>query len=768
MTNSQKSIISFDDNDFIYLTNVSSESYEYSLTYSVDLEQTLKKNALCVEMVFTNDQIQTPTSNIFNSFSTNQDIVQNILLSSANLKTQATAQNGIIVAKFVSDISAHIDNTKINQILSGKLQSKQVPIATAASVNNSDGASVSEFKFSGAYVFKTLSNTLGVDPTSLFNSSTFTNTLVNNNLNPILPLIRNINFTAEAAPSVQSQVEQIILTNITETVKIPISKINVDKFWVKLTLYDDNKNIIDAFSKLIDNSFLLSVYYQPTQAPILYVAPLNNKNVVQIKQIDSKATGVYLYKKTLHTDTKKNTDYKYIGEIDIINGQTARMEDVISGYNPIVYRAVSVGPNDTLSSEFSNFQIKPKLDGDYFNQSVRRSQRSTTVLLTYTMLSDGIKLEVNDVPEEIMLISFLRKDLTLFEQSATKIDSYLEINDKTASVYYVIDNAVKSGHLYEYNCSFLYRDGTTRESDNFIIAEFIKKTSNKSANTTASPAEINKTGQFIDIQFTLQTQFSQEKHDTIKTALKQQNLLPYYNTVFEDNKQQLQDVAAYRVIRTNLTTGDLDDFGVINSNQFSDLNCGAIKNISPLEDGCDYRYTVITYIRAPETILDVTRDVKKDDGSVLYSFKPAKWLHPNTLFKGNLSSPKTILDKHGKDEFMFGDVVSTTIINISFSGSLPYVNEVIAKKINNNVVFVEWQVRGMQSKIDYFTLFATTSEGTVFVGKAHNISINGNYRYIDTIKNNKNKGSIIYSVLPIYNDYSYGVAVKANNSILVS
>ena len=73
---------------------------------------------------------------------------------------------------------------------------------------------------------------------------------------------------------------------------------------------------------------------------------------------------------------------------------------------------------------------------------------------------------------------------------------------------------------------------------------------------------------------------------------------------------------------------------------------------------------------------------------------------------------------------------------------------------------VNWTVSGDQNDIEHFVVMASFYGVTSTVGSVHNLSSSGRYWFYDHELYNE-PGTVEYSVIPVYSDYTYGVEVEA-------
>ena len=244
--------------------------------------------------------------------------------------------------------------------------------------------------------------------------------------------------------------------------------------------------------------------------------------------------------------------------------------------------------------------------------------------------------------------------------------------------------------------------------------------------------------------------------------------VPLYRKCFDelsDEKDKFQNLLAYDVSRINLTTGQQESFGVINSKIFSDRDEGTVKNVKPLEDGMEYKYIVSTYFRSIDTLLKSYSKEIIDINNNSYTLYPSIWRHPITLEYGNIVNDSSLKKNHSNNQFTFGKIANITETNASLLNILPSIKEAHATKISDKSVLLQWKIQGNVKRFDHFLIILEILGMKSIIGKSHNITNSNYFQFIDKLENNEN-GKLKYYIVPVFYDYSKGSDFETNEVIV--
>lgn len=558
--------------------------------------------------------------------------------------------------------------------------------------------------------------------------------------------------------------ERLVVEKI---IKIPFDDRIVSEFYLNLRLKNAKGLFVQNISRLVNHSRNVELTTLPSIAPDVQVVKnsYTGEAILGLRQNDPNATKIRLYRRDLNKSQPNVTsEYLFVGEVDLKkeDGFTGRISDPHVSINPTIYRAIGVNGNGTLGAEFGSVVTEAKKIG--IVKTNKRSQQPCFVSMNYTMDSSGITVSVKDIPAGAISIELLRKNKTNFQKIYERVGNLTQIDSVSNSSISFTDIFVSKFKIYEYKVRLHYKNGTTQISPSSLLVDFDSVTNNILNLDVDSPQTVNTDMGDINITFNITKNIIQNDTNMIKSFLEAQGFISQFENEILANREKLGNIFAVSVMRFNLTTGELEDFGIIDSNTFSDARYGQPKGIKSLQPGCDYRYTLTAYARDPETLFSTTERVITE-GNTPYTLKPQKWRHPVTFQDGNIVSENSLKRNHAYSTFSFGSVVDSKDVNVSLGDILPSIYDSKVMQIAANKTLVEWKVQGNVSKIDHFVIVMESIGIKTIVGKCHNISNSNYFQFVDNLTNGET-GEMTYFIVPVFFDYSRGSEAKTNQVVI--
>lgn len=558
---------------------------------------------------------------------------------------------------------------------------------------------------------------------------------------------------------------------VEKVIRIPFDDRLGSEFYINLRLKNRNGLYVQNLSRLIGHARNVERNLLPVLAPSISVLKntWSSETVLGLQQNDINATKIRLYRRDLNKTVPVTTsEYIFVGEVDLEkDGGMDKLIDPHISLNPTIYRAIPVNDKGIIGGNFNSVVTEAKRSGE-IRRMGKRNQQSCFVSMVYTMDSSGITVSVSNIPPGAIAIELIRLNKTNFQKTYDRVgDNVIQITDISNASISFLDNTVSKYKIYEYKVRVFYKNGTTQIATNELLIDYDPVTNNIVDVTVDSPQTVNTDSGGLDITFNITKSIIQTDTNTIKSFLESQGFIGEFQNEILANREKLGNLFAVSVKRFNITTGELEDFGIIDSSAFSDSKYGQPKGVKPVMPGYDYRYVLTTYARDPETLFatserTVVTSVSSDRSYVL---KPQKWLHPVTLQDGNLVTETTLQRNHAYTTFSFGAVVDMTEVNVSLSDILPSIYDSKATQIARNKALVEWKVQGNVLKVDHFIIVLESIGIKTIVGKCHNLSNSNYFQFVDEFTNGE-MGEMTYSVTPVFFDYSRGSAVKTNSIII--
>ncbi len=813
--NKQTNIIDIPENNAATLVDITSEGYfVYDITYQVDPKAALQNNAIVVKILASTKTFSRQSPKMFPSGNPDQ-IIKNILTKNSVTKDLGRSQQGNVFFSYNSDISSRIPNDKtrflrpnVSSLLPAMtlttekvLKLKQAGDITDDNIimpvleNNIASSVLGSELTRTTSVARAVSTDLvfrkGIDPAQL--SGMRTNTIQSakkvsggivskpnsqlgqaflsekQRVSLIGGLVNEVNPSNHTQVAIKDFVNVMVnqpktIITITETLEIPVGLIDFDEFYFVLQLTDNTGVVVQEINLSVPHAKNIANLKIPSVPPLLEILQtgLPGKNIVNVKQMDDTATGISVYRKENKPDVPvTDAGYVFVGKIDTTKGQDfQRLEDFVNNYNPITYRAIAYNENNTLSSEFTSRGTSA------IKMSKRRQNlRRNFVSLAAEVVSGGISLDIRDIPPGVFYVTLFKRDKSFFSKTRTLVGSPVVVNNQESqSPVFIMDADVKLGRIYEYECELLYPDGQKNIASTKITVQYEPVTANV-VSTTTTPPEIIQTGSGFDAVFTIRSSLVATNLDKIKKTLENQGLLSYYQDSLTEEKEKFQNIIAYTIRRTNLTTGDVEDFGTITETSFSDRQFGSIAGALPLQAGCEYRYSIHTHFRRADTALNEATKTVQVNQNVSYTFKPARWLHPVTLSRGTMVTERSLARNHAQSVFSFGVVGDIITTNVSLANILPSISEARCQKLGKNATLIQWRVQGTVTKIDHFIITLESVGMKTIVGKSHNISESNYFQFVDKLEDGEH-GKLKYTIVPVYYDFSRGTEMITNEVIV--
>ena len=565
--------------------------------------------------------------------------------------------------------------------------------------------------------------------------------------------------------------EEATWIEVEETLRIPIGDLPDDEFFLTYELRNNRELNVQTLTRPVPHSENIAKLQIPTEAPeiVAFSVGALGRTTLNVKQLDKNASKIRIYRRELNKGNPTiDAQYDYVGEIDAEFGEDfQRVDDLFASTNPVIYRAVPVNGDDILGAEFSSTVVEQK--GRPFNVGKFKRQPYFATLDADTQ-ENSIVVTIRDIAPGPIAIKLLRKDRTINEQSFSTVrpggegsEVTLIETDSNAPVV-LEDTEVKEDRIYEYRALFIFADGTEEFAANNLIVEFCPVAANILELDVSEP-DVEQSGDEIDVTFTVDKNVIQTQGDLIKSFLEEQGITTEFQDQLLANRDKLQNLFGVRVTRRNLTTGELEDFGIISSPNFSDKTFGRVRSVQPLQGGFDYKYTITAHARDTETLFETLRKTVQARTNVSYSFAPNQWRHPITLLRGNLVTPRTLIRNHSKSTFTFGRVVDNRTLTVSLADIQPSLFSGKVVRFGENQTLVQWKVQGDVNKIDHFIVILEILGMRTIVGKSHNITNSNYFQFVDKLTNQE-CGELSYFIVPVFFDYSRGPELKTNSVLI--
>lgn len=546
------------------------------------------------------------------------------------------------------------------------------------------------------------------------------------------------------------------------TVTIPERSFRIDgkfnsQFSVKFDLINNKTGAsIDTVTKTLDVSKYLKTINTPKIPPIVKLtkSDITSRAIIEIKQVDPGANSVRVYKKNVYVASTYVDGYTFVGTFDVKPGQTFLYQVNTPLSSTAIYRIIPSGKDGTQGFEFTNVVLKPN-----------RYKPIKAVALVGQLTDTGIKLEVRKIPQGVVAIEFIGRNLTTHEKAYSNIggDVILIDDSMRASDYVSItDRDVSPNNVYEYVVKLYYPSGTTELAGN-VTLEFLKPAPGK-VDTVVNNVRIDNENS--DVVFNINTTIVDTNLDVVKVLLEKQGIFDQFKNDIEREREFLKNLIAHNVQRVNLDTGEREDFGVITTNEFSDAKFRKNQAIQPLRSNTQYRYEVMALLRTPETMFESFVKQKVDPiTKKSYKYNPAKFQHPLALDRGIIVTSAGLKSRFTKSSMSYGTIGSVETVNVTFNGQTGKIIEQKAARFDRYINVITWKILGDIDFVDHFIIMKDVLGARTLIGKAHSEFIDGSCQYLHSVSR-QDEGPIKYVIIPVFNNYESG-AEAATNTIIV-
>ena len=801
-----KNLISV-DKEFAFLLDVDKGFFFYKFTYNVNHVKAISDNASQVEISVFKD-LPTAGKSIFVE---GEPLVCSILLSQSRCKDIRRFNKISPIARKVSDFTQKISNETIEKISTfskfGSVQGASLENFYQSTQTSLGLKNTSELQRTNQVspIYQT-SQTIFNTRTSLTSQEAILNLILGESENPFSVLqdsstvsttnqniagTFNTSTTSQTGPARNAifssfssgqtkattfdlsadQVVPVLKKSRIETIKvgeilkIPINSIE-NKFYVKYRIFNNKDETLQIIIQEVDHATLLNFFNTPTIPPLLSISsPRIGINNIEIKQIDKSADKVFIYKRIFNgTATALNEVYELLNVVNLKFNETTTIRDNANTSRPSVYRAAAA-KNKNLSSKYSIALTDALLVRSYIVNYVRDAVAfRTSGVLTSRISPQSIELNLGQIPVGVDNVTVSKMDLTSGQTSFSLIsnDPVKKVDGTNISF---LDKDTKDDHTYQYKVDYTYRNGTTLESAATSLQTFKPLNQDNVSVNTGTGQKLTTANGNTDIQFSLDTSQKISSLDIINKTFNKIGLDALLGDGVGGEAETTNQILVNTVERTDLTTGKVEDFGVIVDNTFSDQKYGDDNRVSPLNPNHDYEYKIRTLLRSPRTILPRERDVITPLGKK-YCFSPRKFLNPKILEKGTISEEEI----NAEEEFELGDLGNQVVLTFAapeenpeiIGGIATHIGRVIKGQKANQV---KWQISGDKSKIDSFIIGVERLGVQTIAGVVHNVSETATFKFIDELDEGE-IGTLVYTITPVYRDYSSGKSFRTNQVIV--
>lgn len=602
------------------------------------------------------------------------------------------------------------------------------------------------------------------------------------NSKPTMPTTDNVIFDDIEIPVVES----VALKNNFVKNRILLSGDQIgdlDTFHVTFKLIDASDNVVSIVSRVVKHKNILNIFETPRTPPIVKAAPvqLPGKNVIEVQQQDEQAIAVKLYRRTINRLSNVNDTvemaYEFAGEVPVSTADgVMKVVDIVNNTSPVIYRFIPVGPNGNVGTSFSNIVVPGTRKG------LKRRRRVTSAAIDVIARGELAIIKVTNIIEGPVAVGIQRRNRTQYERNFEFVsDKPIALTDNRETLRFV-DNMLKPDNIYEYRLLLYYEDGSEELSTAYTVYEHIEQDRSgveivvtdpqvvKTVSRTRKQGglRVRRPGASFDVKFGIKSNIQKLDADIVYDVLKSQGLEDLYQTEIKDAREKLSQLVAHRVQRVNTTTGELEDFGVVTGEVFSDTLAGRTKATKPVVPGVTYRYLITTLLRSAETLLEEYEKVATSDTKLTgtaanpsnlttqqYQYKPSKFKHPRALRRGVLTSEISRRRQSGREEFNYGIIGNTKSIEVTIPSAAAGITRPTVQRIDRLTNAVRWNVTGDITTVDYFVVVFNHLGTDQVVGMVHPANNTSTFEFIHDLSG-VDVGTGTYTVRTMLTNFESG------------
>lgn len=523
--------------------------------------------------------------------------------------------------------------------------------------------------------------------------------------------------------------------------------------------------IIQQLNQIIDFSSILNDATIPSIAPEISVVDNGKGRKIGIKQVDPRATRIKIYKKMLNKDSAVDDAYELVSDLGATSGEAFNIPDSKLSLRQGIYRAVSYDSLGRTVGEFSSAVIgKSRI-------SKQKNVEDPVTVFAYET-SSGMQVNVYNIPYSVISVRLLRKNLTTHENKfsdplISENRGQLSVsNEKTTASF--LDRRLRPDSVFEYKLSLTDTRGNVYESQRSAVSHFVGSKSTDESSSLANNGydiKFEESGRTVSFQVDAST--SKTTINQVYDILATTGLDAQYLDEIKSNRELLNKITAFEIVRFDCTTGHVENFGVVTMGVFEDNSkTRKINNVSEITPGRKYVYFSRLLVRSPGSIFSQTNVQRTDiETGKSYVTNLKKYNSPKVLRNGVLSSnivQKRAVSSTGlasdpssstSDEMIAG-MTSTTIaiiVDVPRKDAEAKSAFVRSTKLGNEI---SWNILSNDREIDHIIVHADYS-GRLAPLRAVHFDGNQSMKFIDDLLSSE-KIPVQYYVQIVYTNYDMG------------
>ena len=483
---------------------------------------------------------------------------------------------------------------------------------------------------------------------------------------------------------------------------------------------------------------------------------------LSIKQLDKKASGIQVFKKTINSNGQVSKYKSFFRERNFMMNNEQEIREANSQSEIQIFRCVAYA-DDSSSKTLSAYRnviigTIPLID-------------QTIILISDVQEEKAVKITITNYPHEVSIFQVSRRKI--LKDSFGSFEEYKVIQHVVdiQQQQTVLDKDVINGEYYEYSIAYMDNRGNRRQSvskiHKFVDSSNLKSIAATISDYTLTTSITENPGPVIT--FSIQHVINQESTSLISNVISQAGLGENFKQEFEKIKDKFKDIVFFKVTRINLSISPSieETFNDIITNEpFIDSpETRHNSNISNIDLNHDYLYTVRGYYKNPaslmkDLVITVPANVTSRGTTKAYKYRPYKWLQQKVLNSGTLLPEDSNNNLLHASIFEDGDIGVVANIKIDKLETLLELKSATARRVAIKTIFVSWMIESSIDEYDHFVIVKESNGG-----KRKILTTSRDLMYVDEIRLT-DAGTIIYYITPVYNDYTVGTTIRTNSIIV--
>ena len=513
-----------------------------------------------------------------------------------------------------------------------------------------------------------------------------------------------------------------------------------------------------------------------------------NPSVIRLKisQQDDIATSVNILRRKL-TDDTTDADYKF-REIENVSVSSERgailyTDRDVSNVHPVAYeyRAIPVGPTGIESPEHTASIVVPGVKPAVGISVSRYADIDNNVAISAINMYDRIGVTVESIPDDVVAIRLVKESLvsdSFFSNSEKRFKPVIPVGESSSIVNVgkgvtsvtIEDSDVVPEQMYRYKCILRRPRYPEIEANEEELIHYIKPRVRTPVEASIVNPKISGTqASGYTVSFQLVADFSDPGLELLGEIFGASGVSGNFIEDIRKNRDQLQEVPAYLVSRVDLHTGKSVLLGLFSPGDFKDDPDLQRKVGAYIVPGRKYRYIAKLSLRPPEAFFKkAVTSIDVQNKALLglseterYEVLAQRFLSGFGATSGLAS--ETDLNKFSDLGLMGQFELGKTGIELDEEIRVPTplakitrVEAVPTKREN----IVMWKVDGDPFDFDGYLVVLNYMGTRGIIGAVPSRSANFNH-FRDKMYH-KELGSLTYSIIPVYNNRSFGKEVETN------